>query len=285
MSRHFFRFIENRVPLLGTVLILAFLFGFGPYFAGPNGNANRTHAAELSEIDADQPPAAAAPAVQHQPTAEKAPDGEGPPQARNYLVWMMVSLGWFFAPIFLVMSIVMVALVVMNMLAIRREVLRPSLLVEQFEGLLKEKKYQEAYELAKENDSFLGKVLSAGLAKMSSGYEQAVQAMQDVGEEETIQLEQRIGYLALLGNIAPMLGLFGTVVGMIDSFQTIAVSVGTPPAYKLAEGIATALFTTEVGLAIAIPSIAFYDIFRNYLNRYVLEISILSDNLMSRFKK
>ncbi len=283
MSRSVFRFVENRVPLLGAMLIFAFLFGFGPYFAGPNGNANRSHAAELAEIDTDQPPAVAAPNAQ--PAAEKAAEGEGPPQARNYLVWMMVSLGWFFAPVFLVMSIVMVALVVMNMLAIRREVLRPSLLVEQFEGLLKEKKYQDAYELAKENDSFLGKVLSAGLAKMSSGYEQAVQAMQDVGEEETTQLEQRIGYLALLGNIAPMLGLFGTVVGMIDSFQTIAVSVGTPPAYKLAEGIATALFTTEVGLAIAIPSIAFYDIFRNYLNRYVLEISILSDNLMSRFKK
>jgi len=89
----------------------------------------------------------------------------------------------------------------------------------------------------------------------------------------------------MLGNIAPMIGLFGTVVGMIESFNVIASSVTSPPAYKLAEGIATALFTTEVGLAIAIPSIAFYEVMKNTLGRFTLEVSITSDSLMGRFKK
>ena len=234
----------------------------------------------LGEIDNIAP---VAPVPVTAPAAN--PEPEAPPQPQNYLVWMVKSLGWFFTPVFLIMSIVMVAFVVINLLAIRRDVLHPPLLVEEFTQLLDEKKFQEAFELAKENDSLLGKILAAGLSKVSRGYEQAVQAMQEAGEIEVLKLENRLKVLALLGNIAPMIGLFGTVVGMIDSFSTIAASVTAPPAYKLADGIATALFTTQVGLAIAIPSIAFYEVMKNMLARFTLEISITSDNLMSRFKK
>ena len=229
-----------------------------------------------------------APAAQQQVpagTSAANSDPDLPQQPPNYLVWLVQSCGWFFTPVFLAMSIVMVALFVINLLTIRREALHPHALVEDFAKLVDDKKFQEAYELAKENDSLLGKVLAAGLSKMSRSYDQAIQAMQEVGEMETLKLENRLKILALLGNIAPMVGLFGTVVGMIDSFSTIAVSITTPPAYKLANGIATALFTTEVGLAIAIPSIAFYDVMKNILARYLLEISITSDNLMSKFKK
>ena len=126
-------------------------------------------AVNLGEIDNDLAPVAQAPAETPvaNPTAQDAP-----PQQRNYLVWMVRSLGWFFTPVFLVMSIIMVAFVVINLLAIRREVLHPNLLVEEFGKLLDEKKFQEAFDLAKENDSLLAKVLAAGLSKMSRGYEQ-----------------------------------------------------------------------------------------------------------------
>lgn len=272
-----------RKSLISFFCVIAAIAAFSVVFPDEK---HSLRAADLSEIDAPvdeqlpPPQNAAAPAAPAQNTPAKAP-----PKEKNYLVWMFQSLGWVFAPLFLVMSIVMVALFVINILAIRRNVLHPDDLVEQFKTLLDEKKFQEAYEFAKENDSLLARVLAAGLAKMSRGYEQAVQAMQDVGEEETMKLESRLNHLALLGNIAPMLGLFGTVVGMIASFNTIASSITTPPAYELAEGIATALFTTEIGLAIAIPSIAGYDIMKNMLARYTLEIGITSDNLMSRFKK
>lgn len=283
----------NRTVFWCVLLTFVFFFAAGQYFADVlQENSSVIAAEEFPGIDDDvEPPAPVAPpTVGNANNAANAPaqNTEGaaePPVRKNYLVWMIGSLGWFFAPVFLALSIIMVALFVINLLAIRREVLRPSLLVEEFSTLLEQKKYQNAYEVAKENDSLLGKVLAAGLAKMSSGYEQAVQAMQDVGEEETMRLESRLKYLALIGNIAPMLGLFGTVTGMIASFQEIAVSISPPPAFKLAEGISTALFTTEVGLAIAIPSIAFYDIMRGHLSRCILEISITSDNLMSRFKK
>lgn len=159
----------------------------------------------------------------------------------------------------------------------------PSQLIESFDSLLNEKKYQEAYELAKNNDSFLGQVLSAGMARLSAGYSQALQAMQEVGEEENMKLEQRLSYIALIGTISPMVGLLGTVQGMIASFSVIARSPTTPKPSELAAGISTALFTTLVGLFIAIPAIALYSILRNRIARLVLEVGTVSEGLMSRF--
>lgn len=215
--------------------------------------------------------------------AEGEASGENAPKSDNYLVWMFRSLGWFFALVFAVMSLTTVALAVMNFLALRRSEIAPDELTTKFGELLDDNKFQDAYQLAKEDESLLGRVLATGLARTPSGYEKAAQAMQDVQQEATQKLEHRLGYLALIGNIAPMLGLFGTVVGMIESFQAIASGGAAPSPQKLAEGIATALFTTEIGLAIALPSLVVFEILKNRLARFILEISIVSDNFMSRF--
>ncbi len=82
--------------------------------------------------------------------------------------------------------------------------------------------------MAKTDESFLGQVLSAGLAKLSSGYDKAIEAMQEVGEEENMKLEHRLSYMALIGTISPMVGLFGTVYGMIASFDVFANAGGQP---------------------------------------------------------
>jgi biopolymer transport protein ExbB len=172
----------------------------------------------------------------------------------------------------------------MNLLTARRDNVCPTELVEGFENHLNEKKYQDAYELAKNDDSFLGQVLSAGLAKLSSGYAQSIEAMQEVGEEENMKLDHRLSYMALIGTLSPMIGLFGTVHGMINSFSVIANSPTTPKPSELAAGISTALFTTLIGLAIAIPALALYSILKNRISRLVLEVGILSEGLMSRFQ-
>jgi biopolymer transport protein ExbB len=131
----------------------------------------------------------------------------------------------------------------------------------------------------------LGQVLSAGLAKASQGYEEAIEAMQEVGEEENMKMEHRLSYMALIGTISPMIGLFGTVAGMIGAFSTLGnTSAGAPPPDALARDIATALWTTFVGLAIAIPAIAVYNIMRNRAARLMLEVGIISENLMSRVR-
>lgn len=239
----------------------------------------------------DQPALLAAePAGEEPPPTQPAPQPQASPdtttqpeRGQSVLVWMAKSLGWLYGPTFLAISFTLVALVVMNLLTVRRDNIVPVALVESFEAHLNEKRYQEAYEMAKNDESFLGQVLSAGLAKLSAGYQQAIEAMQEVGEEENMKLEHRLSYLALIGTVSPMVGLLGTVHGMISSFSVIANSPTTPKPSELAKGISTALFTTLVGLMIAIPAIAVYNILRNRVARLVLEVGIVSEGLMSRF--
>jgi biopolymer transport protein ExbB len=211
---------------------------------------------------------------------------ETPVEEVTYLEWAAQSLGWLYGITFLALSFSLVALVIMNMLNARHSNMVPSALVADFDKLLEAKQYQQAYDLAKTDESFLGRVLAAGMAKISQGYESAVASMQDIGEEENMRVEHRLSYLALIGSVAPMIGLLGTVSGMIESFRVIAnTTTGAPDPQSLAEGVATALFTTLVGLLLAIPAIAAYNILRNKVARNVFEIGVVSDELMGRFKK
>ncbi|RIK79087.1 MAG: MotA/TolQ/ExbB proton channel family protein [Planctomycetota bacterium] len=204
----------------------------------------------------------------------------------SYLAWIVDAMGWHYTIAFLAISFALVALFVMNVLATRRENVVPSTLVEGFEQHLNNKQYQEAYDLAKVDESFLGHILSAGLARVSGGYSEAIEAMQEVGEEENLRMEQRLGYLALIGTISPMIGLLGTVEGMVESFMVIAnTATGAPDPQDLAKGISKALFTTLIGLYLAIPALIAYHLLRNRVSRLVLEIGVVSEGMMRRFRK
>jgi len=223
-------------------------------------------------------------AVQEQDVAGA--DDTADVESISYLRWAADSLGWFYGLVFLGLSFTLVSLFVMNLLTARRDNVVPAALIEEFEQHLNAKQMQEAYDLAKSDESFLGQVLSAGLGKVSSGYDQAIEAMQEVGEEENMRLEHRLSYLALIGTLSPMIGLLGTVDGMISSFKLIAnTATGAPDPQALAQGISTALFTTFIGLMLAIPALAAYNLLRNRVSRLVLEVGIVSEGLMGRFQK
>lgn len=218
------------------------------------------------------------------PAAEEAEDPElARRRQESFLAWMVRASGIFGFLIMLV-SFVMVALIVMIALQLRRDNYLPASLVEQFEQKLNAKDYQGAFELAKTSDSFVGRLLAAGMGRLRDGYEAAQAGMQEVGDDETMSMEQKIGYLSLIGSIAPMLGLLGTVQGMVMSFQVIATSTTSPKPYQLADGIATALFTTLEGLIVAIPAIFFFTFFKNRLARFLMEAGYVVDNLMGRFQ-
>ncbi len=269
--------------------VLCFAFFIAAFVFSSFIGSGRGQDFDLDEFD-EEPAAAAAPAGDGgnggggaSANASNGSGGEEKPKSENYLVWMYRSLGWFFTIVFTLLSLSMVALIVINIVALHRSALAPDQLVDDFGALLDQNRFQEAYEMAKDDESLLGKSLSVGLARMSQGYDKATQGMQDVMQEETMRLEHQLGYLALIGNLAPMIGLFGTVVGMIASFQAIASGGAAPSPQKLAEGIATALFTTELGLAIALPALAAFDILKNRLSRLALDVAVVSDNFMGRF--
>lgn len=208
----------------------------------------------------------------------------GPKKPQNMLAWFFRALGIRYTVAFLFISFSFVAFLVMNILSSRRDAIAPKHLADAFEAHLNEKKFQEAYDLAKNDESMLGQVLAAGMQNLQQGYDKAVEAMTQTGEEENLRLEQRLSYISLIGSISPMVGLLGTVDGMVQSFLEIAGSDRTPKPSKLADGISTALITTLVGLVLAIPAIIAFNLLKNRITRLVLDVSLMSSNLMSRFE-
>lgn len=206
------------------------------------------------------------------------------PASQNMLVKTWVSLGPEYAITFLIMSIILVALIVRSILAVQKANFVPDDLVQGIEANLGEKNAQAAVDLVQADESFLGQVLGAGLGKLQKGKEAAMEAMQIAGESEIMKLEHMLSYLALIGNIAPMVGLLGTVQGMVASFGKIASSPQTPKPNELAGGIEQALYTTLVGLLLAIPAIVIYNILRNRVQRHVLTAGAQSEDLLEKFQ-
>lgn len=214
-----------------------------------------------------------------------APSSDGapaPPPEESYLTWLVNASGPFGAMIG-IESIILVALIATNILQLRMENFVPPPFVESFEQKLQAKDYQGAYELAKKDDSFLSRVLAGGLARLSRGYDDAVAGMQQVAEDENMALDHKLSYISIIGTTAPMLGLLGTVQGMVQAFGVIARSTVSPKPSELAQGITLALVTTLEGLIVAIPAIIAYALFKNRQARLVLETDMVADNLMSRF--
>lgn len=235
--------------------------------------------ADAAAAPAEQPAEASADAA----ASAAAPETTAPAVPRSFLAYIWNACGWFWGPAFLLVSFILVALIMMNLLQVRRDVLLPAQFVEEFEQKLNAKDFQGAYEYARGDDSFVARVLASGMSRLSRGYEEAVEGMQEAGEDENMALEHRLSYVALIGTIAPMMGLMGTVQGMISSFDKIAMSAVSPKPSELADGISTALVTTLIGLVLAIPAMVFHSILKNRVQRMVLEIGMVSESLMGRF--
>jgi biopolymer transport protein ExbB len=204
--------------------------------------------------------------------------------SENMLVKTWNSLGAMYAITFLLMSIILVALLVRAILAVQKNNFIPDDLIQGVEASLGEKNAQAAVELVRADESFLGQVMTAGLAKLQKGKEAAFEAMQVTGEMETMRLEHMLSYLALIGNISPMVGLLGTVQGMVASFGQIAGSASTPKPSELAGGIEQALYTTLVGLLLAIPAITAYNLLRNRVQRMILSVGVQSEEMLDKFQ-
>ncbi len=195
-----------------------------------------------------------------------------------------IGAGGWIGYVIVLTSVVSLALIIEHIVNVKRDKIVPPQLVDEIEALFENEEYQEALELCESEPNFLTNVLSAGLPKMNAGFETMTTAMEDVAEEEAIKLQQKISYLSLIGNLAPMMGLFGTVTGMIKAFNTIAALGSAVSPSDLAGGISQALVTTFLGLFVAIPSMIAYFLFRNRVVRITLEIGAIAEELVERFR-
>ncbi len=190
------------------------------------------------------------------------------------------TIGW----VIILVSIISLSLIIEHFVSIRRDKLAPPEIVDQMHELFDQENYQEAMELCEAEPTAFTNVVGAALHRMSGGFEAMEAAVSEVGEEESVKLHQKISYLSLIGTIAPMLGLFGTVFGMIIAFTIIAEKKGAADPGDLAIGISMALVTTFLGLLVAIPTMVFFFYFRNKVVMLVLEIGALTGELFDKFR-
>ena len=181
------------------------------------------------------------------------------------------------------MSFYLIALVVWMALNYRTTTAIPAGLVREVQDLLDQSRYNEAYHRLVADTSFLARVLAAGVRKLPGGLAQAQRASDLVNESTTMEMEHRTTYLATVGTLGPMIGLVGTVYGMILAFRVIAAEGSTPQANMLAAGISTALYATLEGIAVSIPAIFFYALFRNRIARLSLEVGMTAEPLLEQF--
>ncbi|MBX6315794.1 MAG: MotA/TolQ/ExbB proton channel family protein, partial [Isosphaeraceae bacterium] len=219
-------------------------------------------------------PAAAAPAAGGEPTEAK---------RESMLMWAIRASGPI--GIFIVcLSIYFTALVIRLFLEYRVSEAVPATLVEKLETAIKERKFQEAYDACRDDNSFLARLVRTGVANLPNGRAEAKEAMTMTSEEIVIGMESRISYLATIGTLGPMIGLVGTIWGMILSFQEIATTVGGQARpEKLAGGISTALFITLEGISLSVPAIFFFAFFRNRIAQIAVEAMKVADRVIAAF--
>jgi len=182
----------------------------------------------------------------------------------------------------LLLSVYFTALVIRLFMEYRVSEAVPTPLVEKLEAAIRDKKFQEAYDVCKDNDSFLARLVRTGIANLPNGRPEAKEAMMAASDEIVTGLEMKISYLATIGTLGPMIGLVGTVWGMIMSFQTIATAGGEQPRpEKVAEGISTALFITLEGISLSVPAIFFFAFFRNRVSQMTMEANKVADRTIS----
>ncbi len=181
------------------------------------------------------------------------------------------------------LSIVTIALTIEHCLSIRRATIAPPEATKRIKALVDEKKYLEAIKFTGEDPSMIGYVLNAGLIEAPNGFAAMERAVEDTLEERSARFFRKIEYMSIIGNVAPMIGLFGTVVGMILLFAEIHAADNFPGARIVAEKIAIALITTFWGLAVAIPALSIYGVFRNRIDVLTAECAVTAEQILTVF--
>ncbi len=218
------------------------------------------------------------------PTADASQEGaRADTEARPHLIRHIInSAGLFFGPLLFVVSVGLVAIIVLLSLDLRLAVAIPPKFVEEFTNIVNQRNFRGAFELAKAEPSFLGRVLTAGMSRLQYGIEDAREVAYHTIDSIKAGKENLITYLATIGSLGPMLGLVGTVYGMILSFMELSQAGHTPNPQRLADGISHALVITLLGVALAVPAIFCHALFRNRLIRLSMDTANVADDLLTQ---
>jgi biopolymer transport protein ExbB len=276
----------NRWKPLVLGLVIALLAGVSLSYAQEEGTEEETIG--LAE---EQEPVAEAMAAPEEEAAGNEMIADPEDEALDALLldeemtmFELIMKGGVVGWLIILLSCVALGLVIDYAITIRRAKLAPVEDIATFKELVEKKDFTRIKEVAKAKPTFLSDVLTAGLDEINLGYPAMIKAMEDTAEARTARQARRIEHLNVIGNISPMMGLLGTVIGMLRCFNEISQVSGSIDPKQLAAGIFEALVTTCLGLIVAIPTLYFYAIFRNRLDELGGEASVAAEQIIASFK-
>lgn len=255
-------------PWRGIVIGLAVLMGLG--FMWHNGGG------PLAVLLAQEPEAADEEPTAETPAPKKTDKGKGKaaPKGKTLFDWWLA--GGTIGMIICLLSVVALGFAIEHGLTLRKQKLIPPQVMADLEQMIERNELDQAIEYCHQpqNHSLASDVILAGLERYRGsefGFAEYKSAVEEAGEDHTARLYRKTEVLGVIGAIAPMLGLLGTVLGMIAAFDTIASSGGMAKPEELAGGIGLALVTTFEGLVVAIPAMVAFSYFRNKIDSLVAE--------------
>lgn len=191
----------------------------------------------------------------------------------SVLLWILVLL-----------SVASFGMIGMLALTNQRKAYVPAGVVDKVKILLTSGRFREALELTAVDQSFFSTVLNAALREGSHGYSAVIRMLEQSADELATVRLRRVEYLNILAQVSPMIGLFGTVWGMILAFRAIVLAGGNADPVMLAGGIGTALTTTFWGLLIAIPALSAYAIIRNRIDEFTTDATRVAEEMLNEFR-
>lgn len=199
----------------------------------------------------------------------------------------LIFTSWTMWPLIL-LSVIGVSMGIQRLITITPDVLVPADLADDMHAIFAEGINEEAVEEAMNavagDTSMLGEILNAGLDKKDFGFESMMESAENTAAAEHNKYMTQINWLSLFAAIGPMLGLLGTVVGMIGAFFKMAATGGQVDAAVLADDIGAAMLTTATGLLIAIPMLVLFFFLRARVNRSALEAGVLGAEILDYFR-
>ncbi|MGB0715165.1 MAG: MotA/TolQ/ExbB proton channel family protein [Phycisphaerae bacterium] len=201
----------------------------------------------------------------------------------SYLDFFVVKGGWI-AYFLIILSVITIALTIEHSFSIRRATIVPAVALQETQSLLQDRKYVEAINYTAEEPSMLGHALHASLLEAGNGFDAMERALEETLEDRAARLFRKTEYVHIIGNVAPMIGLLGTVTGMILLFAEIHASDAFLEPRVVADRIAVALITTFWGLAVSIPALSIFAVFRNRIDVLTAECALAAERLLNEFK-
>lgn len=210
---------------------------------------------------------------------------DAPAATKSMNLWQVILSG---GPVMVplgVLSVAAVMLILIYLVTLRRGTIVTARYMQTADALLRKRDYLGLLAVSNRHNEAVARVIQRTLDFLTKNPGATVAEAREVAQAEGTRLasslNQRITYLADIGSIAPMLGLFGTVLGMIKSFSVVASDIAASRPMMLADGVAEALVTTAAGLVIGIPAMAAYSFFRGRVQSLISDLEAASTQLLA----